>query len=61
MKRTDDWLGGGPTRRYRGSKKRLARIRVRDNIGPSEVILLLVVLIILGVIVPWLAIRGHHH
>ena len=56
-----DLLGGGGARRYRGSKKRLSRIRITDHLSRNEIILLLIVFIILLVAVPWFAIHGHHH
>jgi hypothetical protein len=48
-------------RLYRGSKKRLSRVRLRDYPPPSELILLVVFWIILIVAGPWLANHVRHH
>jgi len=45
----------GRARRYRsGSRRRLQRIRIRDNWSPEAILFLVSMLIILMVVIPWL-------
>ena len=44
----------GVSRGYRGSRKRLSRISMREHTSPSAWLFLILMLAILSVILPWL-------
>jgi hypothetical protein len=50
-------LGGFPAKSYRGSKRRVHRIRMRDSWSTELLIVIALMLLILGVGIPWLI---HH-
>ena len=49
------------TKAYRGSRKRLRRIRARDNWSVELVIFIVFMLFVLIVLVPWIATHPHTH
>jgi hypothetical protein len=54
-----DLFGGGHSKRFRGSKRRLHRIRFREHFGWGVVVFVLWVLFVLLVVIPWIGRRGH--
>jgi hypothetical protein len=53
--------GSGRQLLYRGSKRRLRRIRLRDHLGWGFVLFVLWVLFIVLVLIPWIGSRPHEH
>jgi hypothetical protein len=59
--RRDARPSGGPQMTFRGSRRRVRGIRIRDHIGWGFVWFVLWVLFILVVLIPWIGSRPHPH
>jgi hypothetical protein len=49
------------SKQFRGSRKRLRRIRARDNWSVEFVIFIIFMLFVLLVLVPWMVTHPHRH
>jgi hypothetical protein len=59
MKWEERSFGSGRQMAFRGSKRRLRRIRLRDHLGWGFVWLILWVLFIFVVVIPWMLSHPH--
>lgn len=61
MKRDARPFGGGRQKTFRGSRRRVRRLRLRDHLGWGFVWLLVWVLFILVVLIPWVGSHSRAH